>query len=83
MDFIEESHDYLRGYHAAMLEISKAALAQTKQLQAEHDAARPRFFGGPSAAHYLALGGGRASKALGDLAFERGTAAFAARSGRK
>ena len=83
MDFIDKSDDYLRGYHAAMFEIAKAALAQTKKLQAEHDAATPRFFGGPSSKHYLALGGGRASKALGDLAFERGTAAFDARSGRR
>lgn len=80
-DLTGKSYDWLAGYHAAMAEVAGKALAVTKEKEREHAAARSSFFGGPGSGHYLALGGGRVSKEIGQFAFERGNAAFAARKG--
>jgi hypothetical protein len=77
MDALDnESFDFLRGYHRAMADVAAKCLEATKDAQAAHEKARPRFFGGPSSDHFLALGRGRASKAIGDFAHARGLEAF-------
>lgn len=77
---IGETTDYLRGYHAAMLEVAARCLSHTEEQQAAHAKARPTFFGRPGPDHYLALGASRLAKSVSTFAFEKGNEAFAARS---
>ncbi len=74
-----QSVEFLRGYHAAMADVAAQALQTTVRLQAEHDKAKLTLFGRPSTRHHELLGGGRASKEIGDYAFQRASEAFVMR----
>lgn len=75
-----ETKEFLRGYHAAMLEVAKECLEKTKDAEKAHKNLSPTtFFGKPKLEHYVELGKGRAFTTIGDYVFKRGLEAFSER----
>lgn len=82
-DLKSETHDFLRGYHRAMLDVAEQCLKETKAADSVHKATPPvGFFGRPSAEHYVAIGRGRASFAISTFCTVAANAAFTARGNR-
>ncbi|MFV0409450.1 MAG: hypothetical protein ACK5LJ_07050, partial [Paracoccus sp. (in: a-proteobacteria)] len=71
-----KSQDFLEGYHAAVVEITRAATAEWNVAADAHKAARDGLFGRATKFHYEQMGKCAAYFKIGQIAAAKATRAF-------